>query len=168
MSAPQPRSSTATRPGEFYRERLTPSVGMIAATAVFATGVAVCFLPLGWLAFWLALAVAGAISAALLMRAAVTVVVRDGREGPELVAGRAHIPCRFLGPARGFTGEAARQERGPNLNTAAYLVVRGWVSGVMRVEVDDASDPTPYWLISSRSPEKLAAAIEAGRARALS
>jgi hypothetical protein len=38
-------------------------------------------------------------------------------------------------------------------------MIRGWVSPVVTVEVLDAEDPTPYWLISTRKPEVLAAAI---------
>ncbi len=30
---------------------------------------------------------------------------------------------------------------------------RGYVRGVVRVEVTDPADPTPYWLVSARNPQ---------------
>ena len=40
---------------------------------------------------------------------------------------------------------------------------RGWVDPVLRVAVTDPDDPVPYWLVSTRRPEELRAAIEAER-----
>ena len=37
----------------------------------------------------------------------------------------------------------------------------------MKITVLDAEDPAPYWLVSSRSPERMIAAIDAARALAL-
>jgi hypothetical protein len=34
---------------------------------------------------------------------------------------------------------------------------------MIRVWVDDPADPVPYWLVSTRSPQRLAAALEAAR-----
>jgi hypothetical protein len=35
------------------------------------------------------------------------------------------------------------------------------VRGGVRVDVADPDDPTPYWLVSSRHPDKLAEALRA-------
>jgi hypothetical protein len=34
---------------------------------------------------------------------------------------------------------------------------------MVRVEVSDAADPVPYWLVSTRRPQRLAAALQAAR-----
>ncbi|MBY8851332.1 DUF3093 domain-containing protein, partial [Saccharothrix sp. MB29] len=41
----------------------------------------------------------------------------------------------------------------------AYVVHRGWVGPVVKVELRDPQDPTPYWLFSARSAERLAAVL---------
>lgn len=79
-----------------------------------------------------------------------------------LRAGRASIPLRLLGAVQIARGEEARQARGPGLDARAWLMLRGDVDPVVRVDIDDAADPAPYWLLSSRRPEELALAISSG------
>lgn len=77
--------------------------------------------------------------------------------------GRARLPLTALGRAEALTGEEARAARGPGLDRRAYVAIRGYVPGVVRIEVDDPADPTPYWLVSTRRPERLVAGLEAAR-----
>jgi hypothetical protein len=65
----------------------------------------------------------------------------------------------IVASAEAFEGAAATAERGTRLDGRAWLLLRGWIPGVVRVELDDPSDPTPYWLVSSRQPRKLAATL---------
>lgn len=76
-----------------------------------------------------------------------------------LQVGRAHIERKFIGDVETFTGEDATAQRGPKLNGLAYLCIRGWISPVVKIQITDPSDPTPYWLASSRRPEKFKAAL---------
>jgi hypothetical protein len=57
------------------------------------------------------------------------------------------------------SGKDAVAERGTRLDARAYLMLRGWIPGVARITLDDPTDPTPYWLVSTRDPEGLAAAL---------
>jgi hypothetical protein len=41
----------------------------------------------------------------------------------------------------------------------ACVTHRGWVGPMVRVELRDPADPTPYWLFSVRSAEELAALL---------
>lgn len=84
-------------------------------------------------------------------------------DGDSVTAGRARLPLSALGPAEAITGDAARTARGPGLDPRAYLAIRGYVPGVVRIGVDDDADPTPYWLVSTRRPERLVAVLEAAR-----
>ncbi|WP_022885191.1 DUF3093 domain-containing protein [Glaciibacter superstes] len=88
-----------------------------------------------------------------------TVRVSDG----VLTAGQASVQTKFLGEAEAFEGAEATMERGTRLDVRAWLLIRGWVSPVVRIPVLDPGDPTPYWLLSSRRPHKLAAAINGSR-----
>ena len=69
----------------------------------------------------------------------------------------------LVGTLASFVGEEARLERGQRLDARAYLLIRGWVDPVIKVELLDVNDPAPYWLISTRRPDAVAAAIERAR-----
>lgn len=78
-------------------------------------------------------------------------------------AGRATIERRFTGSVEAFTGSEATEQRGTQLHGLAYLCIRGWIDPVVRIEVTDDSDPTPYWLTSTRRPEQLVKALASSR-----
>jgi hypothetical protein len=88
-----------------------------------------------------------------------TVVVRDG----ELWVGEAHLPLRFAGETQIIPGRLKRQVLGPAFDPAAFALHRSWVGPMVWIHLTDENDPTPYWLISSRHPDELVAAIRAGR-----
>ncbi len=73
--------------------------------------------------------------------------------------GRATIERRFIGAVETFREKEATAQRGTRLNGLAYLCIRGWIDPVVRIEITDPSDRTPYWLTSTRRPEELAAAL---------
>jgi hypothetical protein len=82
--------------------------------------------------------------------------------GPDgLVAGRARLPLWAVGTVEVLDPEAARRTRGPQADPRAYLLLRAYIPGAVRVTVDDPADPVPYWYISTRRPERLAAALHA-------
>lgn len=142
-----------------YRERLWPTPWIYISSLLLVPAsilvLAPVSLPAGIVTgVVLYLAVVGSLS----LTAPVIEVV-DGR----LRAGRAQIPLEQTGAAYGADGDAARIERGTGLDVRAFLVIRGWVHGVTRIPVTDPADPTPYWLVSSRRPDELAAAINGSR-----
>jgi hypothetical protein len=100
-----------------------------------------------------------AIVEVLLVITAPIVAVRDG----QLVAGAARIPVGLTGETEPFRGPDATAARGTQLDARAFTMFRGWVDPVLRVAVTDPDDPVPYWLVSTRRPEELRAAIEAER-----
>jgi hypothetical protein len=82
------------------------------------------------------------------------------REGePEIRAGVAHLPVRWIGRVDVATGEAKRTALGPDLDPEAFVLHRPWIGPVVRLEVLDPDDPTPYWVVSTRHPERLLAAL---------
>lgn len=101
----------------------------------------------------------------ILLPLTVVLIVRMGStkvevSGGELRAGDAHIPLDLLGEAEIIPPEDRRKAMGPHLDPAAYVVHRGWVKPLVRVRVTDPDDPTPYWMISTRRPDELVAAIK--------
>jgi len=84
-------------------------------------------------------------------------------DGDTLVAGRARVPVQVTGTVTPLDAAALKQAHGPGLDLRAYLCMRGWISTGLRVDITDPQDPTPYWLISSRHPQRLQAALDAAR-----
>jgi len=76
-----------------------------------------------------------------------------------LRVGTAYLEREFWGQAQAFRGLEARHERGPGAHGLAWLSLRPWIDPVVKIEVSDPEDPTPYWLISSQNPEALLAAL---------
>lgn len=142
------------RPDSF-RERLWPAWWVFLATALVIPASLLVFLPISPTAgIAVAIGLYGAIVVALLATTPV-IEVTDGM----LRVGRARIERSFVGAATAHTGADAVAERGTRLDARAWLVLRGWISGVVRIEIADDADPTPYWLVSTRHPEELAAAL---------
>lgn len=79
--------------------------------------------------------------------------------GGELRVGEAHVPLELLGEVEVFDAKSKRRAMGPNLDPMAFVAHRGWVGPMVRVKLEDPNDPTPYWLFSVRSAEKLAAVL---------
>jgi Protein of unknown function (DUF3093) len=80
-------------------------------------------------------------------------------EGGWLRAGRARIAGEHLGEAVALDAEGTRRVAGRDADVRAYLLLRPYVKRSVRVAVNDARDPAPYWLLSTRHPESLTAAI---------
>ena len=142
-----------------YREKLWPSPWLFIIIALVIPASLLVFLPISLLVGVLTAAGLYLGSAALLVLASPTVRVSGG----VLTAGRATIETTLLGDAVPFEGAEATLERGQRLDARAWLLLRGWVPHVVRIPLQDPTDPAPYWLISSRTPQKMAAAINGSR-----
>jgi hypothetical protein len=138
-----------------YRERLWPAPWVFIATALVIPASLLVFLPISQLAGIIcAIVLYGAIVTTLLATTPL-VEVTDS----EFVAGRAQLPRAAVATAEAFDGTEATAERGQRLDARAWLLLRGWIPGIVRVELDDPTDPTPYWLVSTRHPRRLAEAL---------
>lgn len=106
---------------------------------------------------------------ALLLPVAVAVLVWFSRlevrvvAGPagdvELWAGAAHLPAGVVARSAEVPQSAKSAALGRQLDPAAYVVHRAWVGPMVLLVLDDPDDPTPYWLISSRRPDRVLAAL---------
>jgi hypothetical protein len=86
-------------------------------------------------------------------------ISRVGVDAAGLRAGAAHLPFEAMGAVRIVEPTTRRALHGPAGDDKAYLCTRDWVRGCVYVEVVDDGDPTPYWLVSTRDPQRLAAAL---------
>lgn len=138
-----------------FEERLTPSVGVWVVALMLAGLTILVFAPID---LWVGVAAAVtffALEAILLLATTPRIVVRERT----LQVGRAGIERHHVGAVTGHRGESARRQRGPLLHGLAFVNVRGWISPVVRIQLTDERDRTPYWLTSTRRPEELVAAL---------
>jgi hypothetical protein len=149
------------RDANTYRERLSPSLWALVAAAVCGPMAALVLAPIDRTAALVAGAVVGLGVVAALIAVSPVVEIRDGA----LYAGPAHIDAAFLGEPVPVTGEDARLARGARLDGRSWMLLRGGIDGVVTVPVTDPDDPTPAWVISTRTPDRLAAAIRRAQVR---
>ncbi|MEX2290185.1 MAG: DUF3093 domain-containing protein [Mycobacteriales bacterium] len=71
----------------------------------------------------------------------------------------ARIPLAHVGAVTPLDREATRRVRGPLAEPRAYVVTRAWLPRSVRVQVADPEDDTPYWLVGTRDPQALTAAL---------
>ena len=104
-----------------------------------------------------------AVTAALFVRSAVRIEVDDAT----IRIGRALIEHRYIAAAQALDAEQTRRRAGVEADARAHLVLRPYVSTAVEITLDDPADPVPYWLVSTRRPEALAAALDRASATAL-
>lgn len=143
-----------------YRERLTAPVSWWAAALAFA-------LVWGWvilIATNVTFAVVVTAVLAMIGGYAVhrygSVVISVGPDG--LRVGPASVGPEHVGAVRVLDRASYRTQLGTGADARAYLVTRPYLDHGVVVTIDDPTDPAPYWLVSSRHPEALAAALSPG------
>ena len=147
-------------PALTHRERLVPPWWMLLVLLLIVPATLLVFLPVS-IEVGIAVAMllyAGVVIA--LWAGAPVVEVRDGT----LRAGRARIGVADLGTADALLGPEAKDAMRAGWDPADHHVISPWTTSLVRVAVVDESDPTPAWVISTRRPEALVAAISAARA----
>ncbi|MGY6497124.1 MAG: DUF3093 domain-containing protein [Microcella sp.] len=148
---------------EQFRERLWPALWWYPIIVLIVPATLLVFEPISLIAGILTATALVVGSLALLIGSAPTIRVADGR----LEAGKARIPVAMIGDMRAASGEEARAERGPLLDARAWLLLRGDVGPVVRLEITDPEDPTPYWVVSTRRPDALIEAIAGARRKTM-
>jgi hypothetical protein len=147
-----------------YDERLAVPLRWWALATMFAASVLIAFLVA--VPAWVALACTGvlvlAIGSVFAGYGSARVSVRDG----VLTAGRARIPVDHVGVVQALDAEGTRLLAGREADARAYLLIRPYLRSAVRVDIADPADPTPYWLVCTRHPRRLTAALTAARARA--
>ncbi|MBC8992991.1 MULTISPECIES: DUF3093 domain-containing protein [Micromonospora] len=109
-----------------------------------------------WLPFVLLIPAA---VAALWWLGRIRVEVRDG----ELRVDDAHLPVRYVADVVPLDAAGRREVLGVGSDPLAFVVQRPWIDGAVQVVLDDPEDPTPFWVVSTRHPVQLAAAVLAAR-----
>jgi hypothetical protein len=109
-----------------------------------------------WVPFAVLIAVA---TGTLLWLGRSEVRVTDDGETVELWAAQAHLPVTVISRSAEVPRSAKSAALGRQLDPAAYVMHRAWVGPMALVVLDDPDDPTPYWLVSCRHPERVLSAL---------
>jgi hypothetical protein len=147
-----------------YRERLRvpwwwwlPGLGLAALIAL-EVNQGVRALP-NWWPFAVLLPVAGIVL--LWLGRTELRVTGDGSGGEtELWIGGAHLPATVIARSAAVPRSAKSAALGRQLDPAAYVEHRAWVGPMVLLVLDDPDDPTPYWLISAKHPDRVLAALK--------
>jgi hypothetical protein len=105
--------------------------------------------------------VAPIVGAWWLGRLPVRVVDRDGERW--LHVDDARLPMSAVADVEVLEPVAYSDVLGVAQHPLAFVVQRPWINRGVRVVLDDPEDPTPYWIVASRRPERLREALTADR-----
>jgi hypothetical protein len=81
-------------------------------------------------------------------------------EGSSLRVGGAQISVKLLGTAEAAPPGERLASRIPDLDARAFLALQNSRKGLIKLEIKDPNDPTPYWLFSTGDPKGFVAALE--------
>ena len=140
---------------DLYKERVLPTVYFYIASIT---------LPLSL--FLVALPFSEVVSISLALASIPLVLVLSWLGSPlialneqTLSIGQASIETKYLGKAEVVSPQEAFLERGVKLDSRAFTKFQIGVKQLVKIEIQDKQDPTPYWLIATRNPEFLAGLI---------
>lgn len=140
-----------------FSEKLVPAWWLVLALGLFLPATWLIFLPLNW--------IVGVVAGLVLWGASVGTLwffsPRVTLTHETFHAGTATIETHWIESMVALHGDEARAARGPGLDARAWLVLVPWVSSLVKITLADETDPTPYWLISSRDADGLVSAWEA-------
>ena len=76
-----------------------------------------------------------------------------------LHAHKASLPREVIARGAAVPPSARSAAMGRQLDPAAFLMHRSWIKSMVLLVLDDPDDPTPYWLVSTRHPERVLEAL---------
>lgn len=129
----------------------------LVAAALLASSIHIGYSALpGWLPYVVLLPVA---VLTMLAVSRTKVVVATIEQEPELQVGQARLPLRFIGSVEIIERDRKQAALGPEFDPAAFLTHHASIGPVLRLELIDPEDETPYWVVSTRRPAQLATAL---------
>jgi hypothetical protein len=152
--APDSNNNLSNHPT--FREVIYPSLAPIAFAFFLLSSIGVIFASAygsswGW---FVTLLLTIFISTGI-YRSRLIIEVKDGK----LFVAGAKIEKKFIGQVTALNPTEMKLLRGRDAKAIAFTAVRFWIKGGVKIEINDANDPVPYWLISSKHTEKLVSAI---------
>jgi len=139
-----------------FREVIAPPIWLLAFIYFLFTSISI--------SIWAALGNTPALWSQMILTIALVAITLRSRmvievDEKELRINNAHIELKYLGDVTILDTDSMRLVRGRDADPAAFLAMRFWTSRGVLVRVNDKRDTTPYWLITSKRGDQLAAAL---------
>jgi hypothetical protein len=83
--------------------------------------------------------------------------------GEEFQVDDARLPVAVISDVIALDQRGRLEVLGVGAHPLAFVIQRPWIGPAVQVLLDDPADPTPYWVVSTREPVKLATALLAAR-----
>ncbi len=147
------------KPAELYRERLLPTPWLYLVLLLLVPAIILLLMPIN-ITLALVLAPASYLFAVLLLISAspkITVTADT------FYAGQANIPVSYLGEITELDSDELSVAIGIKADARAFLLVRGWIHSALRITNTDPTDRAPYWIVTTRRPSQLAAALKSAK-----
>jgi len=74
----------------------------------------------------------------------------------------AHLPLELCSGVVALEATTLRRLVGREGDPQAFVAIRPWIGPGVQFWVDDADDPTPYWVVSTRHPERVVQLVRTG------
>lgn len=150
-------------PGAPYRERLLVPVSycLLAVPVVLTLGAEAYFFVDGYIPLLVIGLLALIVATFLVNWSSATIEVT----GAVLRAGRDTLALSEAGEVIALDEKQAAALRGPRADPAAHILLRPYLKRAVYIGIADADEGVPYWLVATRHPEELAAAIGSARLR---
>jgi hypothetical protein len=144
-----------------YRERLLVPVSywLIAVPVVVTLGAEAYFFVDGIIPPLVIVVLYLIVAAFLVNWSSATIEVSDG----VLRAGKDSLPLSEADEAIALDDKQAKALGGPRADPAAHILLRPYLKRAVYIGLADPDQGVPYWLVATRHPAELAAAIESAR-----
>jgi Protein of unknown function (DUF3093) len=140
-----------------FRERLTVPIIWWVLAGLFSLSVLVAVGAYLGPAWGLGTTIATLLVASAIFGSAAILISVDEQE---IRVGRASIEHAYIATCRALDAEQTRRRTGVEADARAHLVLRPYIKTSVEITLDDPEDPVPYWLVSTRHPQRLAAALQ--------
>ena len=140
-----------------FRERLTVPIIWWVLAGLFSLSVLVAVGAYLGPAWGLGTSIATLLVAVAIFGSAAILISVDEQE---IRVGRASIEHAYIATCRALDAEQTRRRTGVEADARAHLVLRPYIKTTVEITLDDPEDPVPYWLVSTRHPQRLAAALQ--------
>jgi hypothetical protein len=88
-----------------------------------------------------------------------TLEIRDD----ELHIRGAHLPLRYVSGAVALDAVTLRRVVGREGDPASFVSIRPWIGPGVQLWLDDPDDPAPYWIVSTRRPQRVVEMLREAR-----
>jgi hypothetical protein len=145
-----------------YRERLMVPVGywLLAVPVVVTLGAEAYFFVDGFIPPLVILALFLLVAVFFVNWSSATIEVTS----TELKAGGDTLALSEADEVMALDEKQAAALRGPKADPSAHILLRPYLKRAVYIALADPAEGVPYWLVATRHPEELAAAIESAQA----